>query len=133
MNEPRWLDSQTLLVVHDMLIAEHGGVSGIRDIGLLESALDKPKNLGAYRPESTLWEFAAAYVYGISSNHAFADGNKRTAFMAAYVFLADNGWEMCASEIDAALTFQALAGGSISEEQIADWFYENCEEIPLDK
>ncbi len=84
MNELRWLDLQVILSVHDMQIAEHGGLPGIRDSDLLESALARPRQLQAYDSDATLWQMGAAYALGISSNHPFADGNKRTALMAAY-------------------------------------------------
>ena len=132
MNEPRWVDLQVILSVHDMQIAEHGGLPGIRDSDLLESALARPRQLQAYNPDATLWQMGAAYAVGISSNHPFADGNKRTALMAAYIFLLDNGWELNAPEVASALVFEQVANNQISEEQLADWFYKWCDQIPLE-
>ena len=132
MNEPRWLDLQVILSVHDMQIAEHGGLPGIRDRDLLESALAWPRQLQADNSDTTLWQMGAAYAFGISSSHPFADGNKRTALMAAYIFLFDNGWELNAPEIETVLVFEQVANNEFSEEELADWFYKWCDEIPLE-
>ena len=132
MNEPRWLDLQVILSVHDMQIAEHGGLPGIRDSDLLESALARPRQLQAYNSDATLWQMGAAYAFGISSNHPFADGNKRTALMAAYIFLFDNGFELNAPEVESVLVFEQVANNQLSEEQLADWFYKWCDQIPLE-
>ena len=106
-----------------MQIAEHGGLPGIRDSGLIESALARPRQLHAYNSDATLWQMGAAYAFDISSNHPFTDGNKRTAFMAAYIFLLDNGWELNAPEVESVLVFEQVANNQLSEEQLADWFY----------
>jgi death-on-curing protein len=132
VNEPRWVDLQVVLTVHDMQIAEHGGLPGIRDRGLLEPALARPRQLQAYRPDFALWQMASAYACGISSNHPFTDGNRRTALMAAYIFLHDNGWELNAPEIETVLVFEQVANNEFSEEELADWFYKWCDEIPLE-
>lgn len=132
MNEPRWVDLQVILSVHDMQIAEHGGLPGIRDSDLLKSALARPRQLQAYNSDATLWQMAAAYAFGISSNHPFADGNKRTALMAAYIFLLDNGWELNAPEVESVLVFEQVANNQLSEEQLADWLYKWCDQIPLE-
>ena len=126
MNEPRCVDLQVVITVHNLQVAEHGGLPGIRDRALLESALSGPKHLHTYKPDITLWQMASAYAYGISSNHPFIDGNKRTALMAAYIFLLDNGWELDAPEIETALVFEQLASNEFSEEQLADWLYKWC-------
>jgi len=131
VNQPRWVDVRVVLTVHDMQIAEHGGLPGIRDKSLLESALARPQQLLAYNPDVTLWQMAAAYACGISSNHPFADGNKRTALMTGYIFLLDNGWELNAPEVESVLVFEQVAGNQLSEEQLADWFCKWCEKIPL--
>jgi death-on-curing protein len=128
VNEPRWVDLRVLLTVHDMQIEEHGGLPGIRDKALLESALGRPKQLQAYKPDITLWQMASAYAWGISSNHPFADGNKRTALMAAYIFLLDNGWELNAPEVETVLVFEQLANNEFSEEQLAEWLCKWCDE-----
>ena len=90
---PRWLVKQAVLAMHDALISDHGGTPGIRDDGLLESALVRPQNLYHYEPSATLFQLAASYGFGLSSNHAFVDGNKRIALTATAVFLAINGWQ----------------------------------------
>ena len=121
MKEPRWIDSAVIRAVHEELIAEHGGSSGIRDEGLLESALGRPRNRFAHGTP-TPFERAAAYAFGIARNHPFVDGNKRTALMAAYVFLGLNGIELDAPEAEAVITFLALAAGEIDEDALARWF-----------
>ena len=90
MKEPVWLRKDVLLAVHEWLLAEHGGSSGVRDNGLFESALDRPKNLLAYE-KPTIYDLASAYACRIIKNHPFVDGNKRTGFMAAFLFLGRNG------------------------------------------
>jgi death-on-curing protein len=133
VNEPRWIDLQVVVTVHDLQVAEHGGLPGIRDRALLESALSRPKHLQTYKSDITLWQMASAYAHGISSNHPFMDGNKRTALMAAYIFLLDNGWELDAPEVETALVFEQLANNEFSEEQLADWLYKWCGGTPLEQ
>ena len=107
-------------------LAVHGGATGLRDHGLLESALARPKNILAYaRGSIALAELAAAYAFGISSNHPFVDGNKRTALLVSFVFLDLNGMEVTASQEDAYLTILALAAGEVSEVELAQWFERN--------
>lgn len=126
MNEPLWMDTTDAIVAHDMEIAIHGGSTGIRDSGLLESALARPKNLWAYADsQPSLAQLAAAYASGISSNHPFVDGNKRTALVVSFAFLDVNGLRMIASQEDAYLTILGLAAGEVSEEQLAQWFERN--------
>lgn len=104
----------------------HGGPEGVRDLGLLESALARPKNLFAYSEEDlSIARFAASYARGIVANHPFVDGNKRTAFTVSLTFLKLNGLEVTATREDRVLTFWALAAGEISEEQLALWFERN--------
>lgn len=104
----------------------HGGPEGVRDPGLLESALARPKNLFAYSEQDvSIARFAAAYAKGIVANHPFVDGNKRTAFTVSLTFLKLNGFEMTATKEDRVLTFWSLAAGQISEEQLALWFERN--------
>jgi len=112
--------------MHDRLLAEHGGSAGIRDQGLLESALARPKNLFAYEKPS-LFELAAAYACGIVKSHPFIDGNKRTGFMTAYVFLGINQIEVTAPESDVVLKTRAVASGELSEDAFAAWLKENSE------
>jgi len=117
-----WLLEETLTAIHHRQIAEHGGSEGLRDEGLLLSALARPQNLLAYgEPAPDLASLAAAYAYGIARNHPFVDGNKRTALVAARTFLILNGVDLEATQDDKVLTFLNLAGGAISEEELADW------------
>src|SRR5277367_2398239 len=105
MQEPTWMDSVDAVVAHDLELAAHGGSAGIRDPGLLESALARPRNLWAYTETApSLTRLAAAYAFGISSNHPFVDGNKRTALLISFAFLDTNGFEMTASQEEAFLT-----------------------------
>lgn len=124
--EVRWLLEQAVRAMHDALIVDHGGTPGIREDGLLESALTRPLNLHHYEPESSLFRLAAAYGFGLSSNHAFVDGNKRIALTSTAVFLSINGWQLEASESDAVVVFTALAAGSMSEDDLAEWLEKNC-------
>jgi death-on-curing protein len=126
MNEPIWIRQDSALTMHDESLKEHGGPEGVRDLGLLESALARPKNLFAYAEEPpSLARLAAAYAKGIVANHPFVDGNKRTAFLVSLTFLGRNGLRLAASKEDRILTFWKLADGSLSEEQLADWFERN--------
>ncbi len=126
MHEPLWMDLRDALAAHDLELAAHGGSAGVRDQGLLESALARPKNLLVYaeRP-STLPQLAAAYAFGISANHPFLDGNKRTALVVSFAFLEVNGLEVIASQEDAYYTILALAAGELSEEQLGEWIARN--------
>ena len=121
--EPVWLDVKVALAVHDRQLAQHGGGQGIRDSALLESALSRPKNRWGYG-ENDCCALAAAYAYGIARNHPFVDGNKRTAWVFARLFLALNGAELRFVPEDAIRTMLALAGGDLTEEAMADWFRE---------
>ena len=125
MNEPIWLDSQDLYVLHNQLLARFGGLEGIRDEGLLESALYRPVQKFQYEPNSTLPELAASYSYGIARNHPFFDGNKRSALLAAIVFLGINGMKLHATEEEAVLETLALAAGERTEDEYAFWLTKN--------
>jgi death-on-curing protein len=117
-----WLLEETITAIHHRQIAEHGGSEGLRDEGLLLSALARPQNLLAYgEPAPDLASLAAAYAYGIARNHPFVDGNKRTALVAARTFLILNGVDLEATQDDKVLTFLSLAEGAVSEEELADW------------
>jgi len=120
MSEPVWLDPRVVEAVHDRLLAEHGGAAGVRDAGLLASALARPRNRAAY-DEADLCALAAANAAGIVGNHPFVDGNKRTAFMAAYIFLARNGLRLTAPEDEATRAVHALAAGEMTEDAFAAW------------
>lgn len=115
-----WLEVGVIRAVHDEQLAEHGGAAGIRDAGLLESALARPQNLAAYGdPDAAA--LAAAYGFGLARNHPFVDGNKRTAFVAVELFLALNGEELIADDVQCVLTMLQLAGGELDEAAFAAW------------
>jgi death-on-curing protein len=116
-----WCKLDRAIAIHQRQIAEHGGGHGIRDSGLLESALARPQNLSAYEPEADVASLAAAYAFGIAKNHPFVDGNKRTAYIVMELFLVRNGFELHAAREDKYLTFLSLAEGSISEDELAAW------------
>lgn len=121
--EPVWLDIGVALAVHDRQLAEHGGGEGVRDAAMLESALARPLNRWGYG-EGDRAALAAAYAFGIARNHPFVDGNKRTGWVFARLFLALNGVELRFMPEDAIRVMLALAAGEISEEVLADWFRE---------
>ncbi len=121
MTDWQWLDKDIILAVHDRQISEHGGGQGIRDEGLLESALSRPVNLAGYT-EPAAAELAAAYAFGIARNHPFVDGNKRTAWVAARLFLMVNAIEIQFDKADATIMMQQLAAGDLSEDEVARWF-----------
>jgi death-on-curing protein len=122
----RWIDRRALDLLHDESLATHGGASGLRDEGLLESALARPLNLAAYgSPE--VWDLAAAYGVGLAKNHAFIDGNKRAAFLAVGLFLILNGYRRAASQADATLTMLAVASGQMDEITFARWLREHTQ------
>ena len=115
-----WIDRAVLIAVHEMQLAEHGGGAGMRDAALLDSALSRPLNLASYgEPDAPA--LAAAYGYGIARNHAFVDGNKRTALVAAELFLRLNGWQLVVPDADCVLTMLAVAAGDITEDEFAAW------------
>jgi death on curing protein len=123
MQEPIWMEAADAVVAHDLQLAAHGGSTGIRDAGLLESALAKAKNIWAYADSPpTLPTLAAAYAFGISSNHPFVDGNKSTDLVVSFAFLDVNGFEVTASQEEAFLTILGLAAGEITEAELALWF-----------
>ena len=120
----RWVDKRALLLLHAESLAEHGGSAGLRDEGLLDSALARPLNLVAYG-EPDFADLAASYAFGLAKNHPFVDGNKRAAFLSAGLFLALNGFRLTASQVDATQAVRALAGSEISEEAFARWLRAN--------
>lgn len=119
-----WVGESVALAIHDMQLAEHGGLPGLRDKSLLESALARPRNLLSYGNPDVA-KLAASYGYGIARNHPFVDGNKRTAFVVCELFLNLNDQDMIANDVDCTLTMQALAAGEISEVQFAAWLRKN--------
>lgn len=122
---PRWIDQRALLLLHSETLAEHGGLAGVRDPGLLESALARPRHLHVYEPESDLARLAAAYGFGLARNHPFNDGNKRTAFLAIGLFLQINGRELIADPVEAIAVILGLAEGSLGETKLAEWIRRN--------
>ena len=117
----RWISKELVVTIHDRQLSEHGGPEGIRDLGGLESALARPQNLVAYgQPDAA--DLAAAYAFGIARNHSFVDGNKRTAWVVARLFLADNGHRLKFDPFEAIRAVEDLAAGKLSEEALADWF-----------
>ena len=125
MGEPVWLNEESLLLLHGESLAEHGGLEGVRDIGLLRSAMARPQNILAYGGETDIAALPAAYGVGIARNHPFADGNKRAAFIATAVFLLLNGLELIADQADATVVMLAVAAGEMDEAAFADWIREN--------
>ena len=121
--EPNWIDLDLALAIHDRQLAEHGGGVGLRDLSLLESALARPLNSWNYS-ESDAAALAAAYAFGIARNRPFVDGNKRTAWVAARLFLRLNGEVLRFEPADAIATMLSLAAGELSEEELAAWFRE---------
>ena len=123
--EPKWLTAQLVQAIHTQAVAEFGGSHGVRDMGLLESALDRPRNLYAYGDDPTLFDLAAAYCTGIVKNHPFIDGNKRTGDLTARAFLFRNGYLFEPDEIDEVNMIVALAAGEIEEDVLARWISDN--------
>ena len=122
----RWISKSALMLLHGESLAEHGGGSGLRDEGLLDSALARPEHLAAYgQPDAA--DLAANHGFGIARNHPFIDGNNRAAFLSIGLFLYLNGWRLRARQADATLTMLALAGGEITENELAAWLRERIE------
>lgn len=118
---PRWVTREMLVAIHAAQLDEHGGSNGVRDEGLLDSALARARNKFEYSPDADLADLAAACAYGIARNHPFVDGNKRSAFMATYVFAGLNDHEFDADEADVVVTIERLAAGRVTESQFAAW------------
>jgi death-on-curing protein len=125
MAEPVWVDLEVALAIHDEQLAEHGGQTGVRDRGLLESAKGRPMNQLAYG-EHSLARLAASYAFGISRNHPFLDGNKRTSLVVAELFLVLNGLELTSNDTETVATFLQLAAGELTEEALAEWIEANA-------
>ncbi len=124
----RWITRDIAMAAHAQSLGDHGGSPGVRDEGLLESALARPQNLAAYG-EPSLQDLAASLAYGLAKNHPFVDGNKRTAFLCAYTFLGMNGRELDADESEAAAIIVDLAAGEVSEEEFALWLAAKCRPV----
>jgi death-on-curing protein len=121
----RWIGRDTVLAIHDVQIAHHGGLDGIRDMPLIESALARPQQWQADgNPPPDVFSLAAAYGYGVAKNHGFNDGNKRTGWILARLFLADNGIRIHYTAPDAIQVMLGVAGGTVTEQQFADWLRE---------
>ena len=127
MKKPVWIDERDALALHNRLLALHGGAGGLRDRGLLQSALSRPQQQYAYAEAADIIDMATAYTAGILRNHPFLDGNKRTAFIVAAIFLEMNGWRFGASEDDAAVQILALAVGELTEAAFASWLKANSQ------
>jgi death-on-curing protein len=125
-----WLHPEVLLAVHEAQLSEHGGAAGTRDAGLFDSAMKRPQNLDLYGlpdgGQPDVAELAACYGYGISRNHPFIDGNKRTGFVAAELFLRLNGWVLQADDADCVLTMLKVASGDITQEAFAAWIRQHA-------
>lgn len=122
----RWVTLEVVYAVHDRQLAEHGGLGGIRDQGLVESAWARPQQLAAYgNPDAA--ELAAAYAYGFTRNHAFSDGNKRTAWVVARLFLKLNKQFLAFEALEAIRMMERLAAGQVEEEKLAAWFRQRLE------
>lgn len=126
MSEPVWIDERDTIALHDRLLALDGGATGVRDVGLLNSALARPQQLHAYGDRPDTVELAAAYTAGIVRNHPFVDGNKRTGFVVGVLFLEMNGYRLTASEEDATQAVLGLASGTIDESAFAAWMRANA-------
>jgi len=121
MSEPVWVRRDVLELLHSESIAEHGGADGLRDEGLLESALARPQNLLAYEGVNDVARLAASYAFGLAKSHAFADGNKRAAFISCGLFLRLNGMRLIADQAQATLVMLSLASGALGEDELAQW------------
>lgn len=124
--KPRWISKKALLLLHELSLAHFGGEVGLRDDGLLDAALARPLNAYLYNDKSTLSELAACYAYGLARNHALVDGNKRVAFLSIGLFLAINGLQLKAPQVDAIGTMLALARGDLDEAGLAELIARHC-------
>jgi death on curing protein len=127
MKKPHWILPEIIHTIHDEQLSEHGGLDGIRDLGLIESALTRPQNLYAYGKSVTIPQLAAAYCYGLAKNHGFVDGNKRVAAVACELFLNLNSYRLTADDAEMVGTILSVAEGSMTEEALARWVREHAE------
>ena len=125
---PQWIDLSVVLAIHEQQISEHGGLLGIRDLGLIESALGRPQNLLLYNSPD-IFDLAAAYGYGLAQNHGFIDGNKRTAYVVTRLFLILNGYDIHASAVKKVITFEKLGKGEIDQEALAAWLRTHSKQL----
>ena len=126
-SEPKWLPSVVVQAIHADQVKQHGGALGLRDRGLLDSALHRAPNHWHYQPFIDLPYLAALYGVGLAQNHPFVDGNKRTAFQAMYVFLSLNGLRLSVRETDVVTIMRAVASGALKEDDVASWLRENTQ------
>jgi len=126
VSEPIWVSRQALELLHGESLKEHSGADGLRDSGLLDSALARAQNISAYESVDDVFRLAAAYAFGIAKNHPFVDGNKRAAFIAAGLFLALNGARLKADKAEATMIMLDLAAGEITELQFTEWLRRNA-------
>lgn len=126
MNRVRWVPKHLAIGWHAELLKRYGGAPGLRDVGLLEAALDRPRTIQGYEPEASLIRLAAAYAFGLAKNHPFVDGNKRVAFSVTVSFLAANGLKLDVAESDATRVFLELAAGTIAEAELQSWLEQHC-------
>ncbi len=129
MKEITWVLDEVVLAVHDEQLAVHGGLPGIRDRGILESALARPRNLAAYEACDDVARLAAAYLFGITKNHGFVDGNKRTALVTADLFLMLNGYELISAPAENVLLVLSVADGTLSEDELTAWIRRNIKRL----
>jgi death-on-curing protein len=129
VDQPLWISKRAVLAIHSEQLAEHGGSAGIRDETRLDSALAKPLNVFACSDNQDIFRLAASYAFGIERNHAFIDGNKRTALVVSMTFLDRSGWDVGATKEDVYFTFLHLADRSLSEEELTAWFTKHA--VPL--
>jgi len=129
--EPDWISEQDTIAIHQRQLAEHGGGEGVRDMGMLQSALARPQNAFHYNQVNSLAKLAACYGFGIAKNHAFIDGNKRTAYVVMRTFLLVNGYSLNATKEEKYLTMYSVAAGAMTEEQLADWLESKLYQLPV--
>ena len=125
IGEPRWISKKALLILHEESLARFGGASGLRDEGLLDSALARPQNTHGYNPDSTIADLAASYAFGLAKNHAFLDGNNRAAFLSIGMFLGINGHKLVADQVDTIEIMLAVAAGELNEQGLSAWIQKN--------
>jgi len=126
MKDPVWVLPELVLAIHQALLAEHGGLPGLREPGLLDSALARPRQKSAFDDEASVFDLAAAYSFGLAQNHPFVDGNKRIALAVGAVFLELNGFSLDAPEPETVLMYQQLAAGKIPEHELAEWMRDSA-------